>query len=78
MFKSKLSKSFLGVVLDQIGRLNLEIDDDTVKQTIIEVAKNASKTQIDPSLTNIILEQIDGIDGKEKKEVVIRALLAFT
>ncbi len=56
----------------------LDIDDETVKQTREAVEHNASKTQIDPLLTNMILEQIEGIDGEAKKEAVVRALLAYT
>ena len=56
----------------------LDIDDETVKQTREAVEQNASKTQIDPVLTNMILEQIEGIDGEKKKEAVVRALLAYT
>ena len=56
----------------------LNIDDETVKQTREAVEHNASKTQIDPLLTKMILEQIEGIDGESKKEAVVRALLAYT
>ena len=56
----------------------LDIDDEIVKQTREAVEHNASKTQIDPLLTNMILEQIEGIDGEAKKEAVVRALLAYT
>jgi hypothetical protein len=56
----------------------LDIDDETVKQTREAVEHNASKTQIDPLLTNMILEQIEGIDSEAKKEAVVRALLAYT
>jgi len=56
----------------------LNIDDETVKQTREAVEQNASKTQIDPLLTNMILEQIEGIDREAKKEAVVRALLAYT
>ena len=56
----------------------LDIDDETVKQTREAVEQNASKTQIDPLLTNMILEQIEGIDREAKKEAVVRALLAYT
>ena len=56
----------------------LDIDNETVKQTREAVEHNASKTQIDPLLTNMILEQIEGIDGEAKKEAVVRALLAYT
>jgi hypothetical protein len=56
----------------------LDIDDETVKQTREAVEQNASKTQIDPHLTNMILEQIEGIDREARKEAVVRALLAYT
>ena len=55
----------------------LDIDDETVKQTRKAVEENA-KTQLDPPLTNMILEQIAGTDGEERKEAVIRSLLIFT
>ena len=61
-----------------MSELKLDIDDETVKQTREAVEQNASKTQIDPLLTNMILEQIEGIDGEAKKEAVVRALLAYT
>lgn len=56
----------------------LDIDDEIVKLTREAVEQNASKTQIDPLLTNMILEQIEGIDMEERKEAVVRALLAYT
>jgi hypothetical protein len=56
----------------------LDIDDEIVKQTREAVEQNASKTQIDPLLTNMILEQIEGIDREARKEAVVRALLAYT
>ena len=61
-----------------MGELKLDIDDETVKRTREAVEQNVSNTQIDPQLTKIILEQIEGIDGEARKEAVIRALLAST
>jgi hypothetical protein len=56
----------------------LDIDEETVKLTRKALETNASKTQIDSSLTNMILGQIEGVDQEVRKEAVVRALLAFT
>ena len=64
--------------MEHLSGQKLDIDDETVKQTREAVEQNASKTQIDPLLTNMILEQIEGIDMEERKEAVVRALLAYT
>ena len=66
------------MLLEHLSEPKLDIDDETVKQTREAVEHNASKTQIDPLLTNMILEQIEGIDGEARKEAVVRALLAYT
>jgi hypothetical protein len=61
-----------------LGESKLDIDDETVMQVRRAVEANASKTQIDPQLTNLILEQIGGVNEEVRKGVVIRALLAYT
>jgi hypothetical protein len=64
--------------LEPLSEPKPDIDDETVKLTRKAVEENDSKTQIDPPLTNMILEQIEGTDGEKRKEAVIRALLTFT
>ena len=63
--------------MEHLDEIRQEIDDETVRRAIEAVKANA-KTQIDPPLTNKILEQIVGVDIEMRKEVVIRALLAYT
>jgi hypothetical protein len=68
---------FSGVVLAHLDEVKLDIDDEGVRKTPEDVEANA-KTQIDPLLINTILDQMGSADGGVKKEVVIKALLAFT
>ena len=63
--------------MKHLDEVKLDIDDESVRQKREDVEASA-KTQIDPLLINTILDQIGGADGGVKKEVVIRALLAFT
>jgi hypothetical protein len=60
-----------------LGEVKLNIDDETVRRTREEIEANA-KTQIDPTLTNMILELLGAVDGDVRKDAVIRALLTFT
>ncbi len=57
-----------------MGEIGLEVDEETVRQTKAAVEANA-EAQIDSPLTSLILGQID---GEDRKETVIRALIAFT
>jgi hypothetical protein len=61
-----------------LGESKLDIDDETVMQVWKAVEANASNTQIDPQLTNLILEQIGEVEGEVRKGIVVRALLTFT
>ena len=61
-----------------MGESKLDIDDETVMQVWKAVEANASNTQIDPQLTNLILEQIGEVEGEVRKGIVVRALLTFT
>ncbi len=63
--------------MKHLDEVKLDIDDESVRKKREDVEANA-KTQIDPLLINTILDQMGDADGGVKKEVVIRALLAFT
>jgi hypothetical protein len=65
-------------VLEYLGDIILDIDDETVRQMREALEHNVHQTQIDPQLTNIILQQFEGIDVEVRKEAVVRALIAFT
>ena len=60
-----------------MGEVKLDIDDETVRRTREEIEANA-KTQIDPTLTNMILELLGAVEGDVQKDVIIKTLLAFT
>lgn len=57
-----------------MSEIGLEVDEVTVKQTRAAVEAN-EVAQIDSLLTSLIIGQIE---GEERKDAVIRALIAFT
>ena len=60
-----------------MGEVKLDIDDETVRRTREKIEANA-KTQIDPTLTKMILELLGAVDGDARKGVVIKTLLTYT